>query len=541
MATKIYISYRAGHEEKLAKYIHHYFADNFGDDSVFFDPLIKTEQAFPSERSNAIRDADVVLVLIDKSWGIEALHDADDWIRIEIQQALLSEKLTIPVILGDMPLLQPEDLPLNLQNLLYEEELRVGDSKQIKHQLARLARRFQSGVRKKKVTIASRSNLIITLVGFFLVIASIGFLIFALASLLTPQNASSVSELPTLVLIPTSTPTSTITPTPIPTDTPTNTPTLTLTPTNTLIPTSTPTSTITPTPMPTNTTTPIPLRIRENGTHIVFSRGSQFSGPAYLYIRDLNTGEERQLTDLSAALSMWSPDGSEIVFVAMNPDTNIAEIYVINADGTNLRNLSQSPTGASYPAWSPDGRQIAFTTDSDGNSEIYVMNADGTNLRNVTQHGSDDYDASWSPDGSQLVFTSTRLDRVEIFIIDIDGTNLRNLSQTPDADEMSPSWSPDGTQILFGASRNDAGDIFLINADGSHMLNLTTTSDISDGFPSWSPDGTQIIFQSDRDAEQRGFDIGALEIYIMNRNGSNVRRLTNNNEDDWEADWRPAP
>lgn len=538
--TKIYISYRIGQEDKLAYYIHRYFVHKFGNVSVFFDPLIKADRAFPTERSHAIRDADLVLVLVDKSWEINTLRDGDDWVRMEIQQALLSEKLTIPVILGKRHLLQLDDLPLNLQSLLHEEQQCIGNNEHIKRQLHKLASRVQPSIRKKKVTTVSQSNLIITLIGFFLVIVSIGFIIFASGLFSQTESSPPVSNRPTLVILPTSTSTSTLTPIPS-TFTPTATLTPTLTLTSTLTPTPLPTKTLTPTPLPTDIPTPIPVQIRENGTQLVLTRGSEIE-EMYLYLLDLTTGEERQLTDISSGMVSWSPNGSQILFSTIGPDTNYPNIHVINADGSSLLNLSQDSDVADfYPVWSPDGMQISFTRDIDGNSDIYVMNADGTNLRNITQHESHDYDSAWSPDGTQLVFTSIRSDLADIFIVDADGSNLRNLTQTEDIYEMSPSWSPDGTQIVYEASENGWSDIILINEDGSNAINLTNTSDISDGFPSWSPDGMQIVFHSDRDAEQRGFDMGVLELYIMNRDGTNIRRITDNDEDDWEADWQAAP
>ena len=528
--TNIYISYRTGQEQKLANHIYHFFVSKFGDDSVFFDPVVNTLEAFPSERSNAIRDADVILVLIDKSWNLKALDNADDWIRIELQQALLLGKLTIPVLLGNLRLLQADDLPLNLQSLLDEEQHYIADEGQLNHLLEQLTDRFQVDTRKKKVATASRSNqVIIAIMGMLLLflILFVGFLAFI-----------SDSE-----VVATNTPTQTMTDTSVPTGTaiPAQAITITPEPSETPIPTRAPTETKVPTAtiMPTNTPF-ITREMPENGTQLLITRGSEFEG-TYLYLHDLSTGEERQLSDITGGAGEWSPDGTQILFASSGPDTNDTKIYIMNADGTNLREFIQNPEWDSYPAWSPDGSQIAFSTDRDGNSEIYVMNADGTNLRNITQHEAEDYDASWSADGTQLVFTSTRLERVEIFIINVDGTNLRNLSQTADADEMSPAWSPDGTHILYETSISGWSDIILSDVNGDEVINLTNTANSSDGFPSWSPDGTQILFHSDRASEQPGFDSGAFELYVMNRDGSDVRRLTNNDEDDWEADWQPAP
>ena len=121
---------------------------------------------------------------------------------------------------------------------------------------------------------------------------------------------------------------------------------------------------------------------------------------------------------------------------------------MINADGTNLQNLTNHPAYDWGPAWSPDGTKIAFASDRDGNVEIYVMNADGTNPRNLTNHPADDGELlwsrpAWSPDGMKIAFTSMRDGNAEIYVMAADGTNPRNLTHHPAQDDM-PAWSPLG-------------------------------------------------------------------------------------------------
>ena len=113
------------------------------------------------------------------------------------------------------------------------------------------------------------------------------------------------------------------------------------------------------------------------------------------------------MTD-AAGMNAWpaySPDGRKIAFGSSR--TGDFEIYVMNADGSDLHRLTRSPGLDVRPAWSPDGTRIAFTSNRDGNYEIYVMNADGSDPRNVTSHPARDDHPAWHPDG-RLLFVSDR-------------------------------------------------------------------------------------------------------------------------------------
>ena len=163
----------------------------------------------------------------------------------------------------------------------------------------------------------------------------------------------------------------------------------------------------------------------------------------------------------------------------------------------------------------PKKAQIAFTSSRDGNLEIYTMDADGRNVRNLTNHLSWDATPAWSPDGRRIVFASKRNGVLpDFYVMDANGKNVRQLTGFP-GDASEPAWSPDGQKIAFSSSHIDiAGiDIFVMNADGTDIRNLTNHPE-SDYAPAWSPDGQRIAFTSGRD--------GIVGIYVMDADGGNL-------------------
>jgi dipeptidyl aminopeptidase/acylaminoacyl peptidase len=182
-----------------------------------------------------------------------------------------------------------------------------------------------------------------------------------------------------------------------------------------------------------------------DGNQIAFR--SDRDGNAEIYVMNADGSNQTRLTnhfrdDFSPT---WSPDGTQIAFSSnRNGITGGIGIYVMDADGSNVhilvveyvpsisRNLSA--------AWSPDGTQIAFETNRDGNREIYVVDADGTGLTNLTNHSNNDFSPAWSPDGTQIAFHSGRDGNYEIFVMDADGSNPTNLTNHDSYDSF-PVWS----------------------------------------------------------------------------------------------------
>ncbi len=221
-----------------------------------------------------------------------------------------------------------------------------------------------------------------------------------------------------------------------------------------------------------------------------------------------------------------SPNGNQIAFVS-NRDGN-GEIYIMNANGTNQTRLTTNANEEYDPVFSPDGTKIAFVSDRDGNNELYLMNTDGTNQTRLTTNADDDYDPVFSPDSSKIAYTSSLGLNKEVFIMNADGTGQLNLSNSANWDD-SPAFSPDGTKVAYYRY----GDIYSVNTDGTGSTQLVSTPGATNYDPQYSPDGTRIVFTSFRDAG------GVPEIYIMNANGTNQTRLTNNASNDWYPVFSP--
>jgi Tol biopolymer transport system component/pimeloyl-ACP methyl ester carboxylesterase len=272
---------------------------------------------------------------------------------------------------------------------------------------------------------------------------------------------------------------------------------------------------------------------------IIFN--SNRDGNWEVYVMNADGSNQRNITQnpYMDGGAIWSPEGTEILFVS-DIDEN-REIYTMKANGENPINISRNSARETNPSWSPDGTQVLFSSNRDGNWEVYVMNADGSNQRNITQNQSFDSFPSWSPDGSRIAYLSARDFSSEIYTMKTNGDNQKRLTWDGPSDclmcnSYGFSWSPDGKRIAFrswGEEKETLSiykEIYTISFDGSNLAKLTENK-YYDGSPLWSPDGREIAFNSKRE--------GDIELYLMDNDGGNQFRLTNTPFQDVFFSWSP--
>ncbi len=211
----------------------------------------------------------------------------------------------------------------------------------------------------------------------------------------------------------------------------------------------------------------IPMSWSPDGRHIAYVTSSE-DGP-HLYVTPTDRPGAQRIgpADLYAFSPSWSPDGKQIAFRRVYGGAQPDEVWVIRPDGEGLVSLSNSVAVKDvFPgaAWAPDGTRLAFLGEgSSHNSDVYVINADGTGQRNVTNTPEDEQWANWSPDGTRLVF-SWFGDADGTFMIDANGSNRVALS-TGGHGISTSAWSPDGSRILGyrdAGLRNSASDGFVV-------------------------------------------------------------------------------
>lgn len=200
------------------------------------------------------------------------------------------------------------------------------------------------------------------------------------------------------------------------------------------------------------------------------------------------------------------------------------DLYSMNADGSNLIQLTDGMEAGVPPVWSPDGTKIAFDCCLPSRDSIYVMDPDGSNLAQVAQGSGEVGDPSWSPDSTRIAYSSFTDDQIRV--VGVDGSDDVELI----ADAGAPCWSPDGGRIAFISDRDGDLEIFTAASEGSDVRQLTNNRR-ADYEPVWSPDGRHLLFVSERDGNQ--------EIYVMDPDGSNQRDLSNAPEPDDFPSWSP--
>ncbi len=209
--------------------------------------------------------------------------------------------------------------------------------------------------------------------------------------------------------------------------------------------------------------------------------------------------------------------GTKQPVLIVSASTGNADIFVIDPETGNTRNLTSNPAADTMPAWSPAGNQIAFSSDRAGGVNLFVMDLAG-NVRQLTREkpGAQCTNAAWSPDGKRIAYHCRQGAASEVRSINVDGSEHKVLVK----DGWEPAWSPDGRRIAFGSSSGGQGfHLCVMDADGSHVRQLSPPAGNRLGLvqPAWSPDGRCIVYTD---------SAGSLELFIIDADGNNRRQLT---------------
>ena len=256
--------------------------------------------------------------------------------------------------------------------------------------------------------------------------------------------------------------------------------------------------------------------ISPDGKQVVFT--SDRDEGLNIYVKNIDGTGLMKLSDSGLnVMPNWSPDGKQIAFI--KKVNNNFEIHTMNSDGSNITPITQNNANSFAPKWSPDGRFIAYGSKKDVDTEIYVVTADGENEVKLTNNFVDDDRTEWSPDGRKIAYNSYEGNGTwNIYVMDIDN---REITKITSSDGSSPAWSPDGSTILFDHNKNDKWNIHSIDVKSGKESKFLLKENVNFANAEWSSDGEFVVFQSD--------ESGTNEIYIADKDGKNIRQLTESN------------
>jgi TolB protein len=237
-----------------------------------------------------------------------------------------------------------------------------------------------------------------------------------------------------------------------------------------------------------------------DGTKIAFD--SDLAGNVHIFSINADGSGLTQITSGSGfeGFPSWSPDATKIAVDGGDEDGLPQGIFIVDVATGALTPVTANPYGFfdTEPQYSPDGTQITFTRvkrfnpGRGGQTAVFVVNVDGSHLRQLTPWGMNAAESDWSPDGSKIALNDAddRIKTASIYVINPDGTGLTKLTHDTNAGSFRPCWSPAGDRIVF--TRISFGphggpfDLYTMNADGTNVTPLTQTPDFENQ-ADWGP------------------------------------------------------
>lgn len=244
-----------------------------------------------------------------------------------------------------------------------------------------------------------------------------------------------------------------------------------------------------------------------------------------IWLMDWDGANQRQITTHKtiSILPSWAPDNERMVYTSFLGGTS--NMWIVNRRGGGRIRLNTGLGLNTSATFSPVSNDIAFVGSVNGNPDIYLIRDDGSNLRRLTTSTSIESTPEWSPNGRQISFTSGRSGTPQIYVMDAEGTNVRRISYDGDWNDDA-TWSPDGEHIAYTSRVAGRFQIRVHNTVTGQSRIIAGQG--SNEQPTWSPDGKWLAFQSNR--------TGKWQVYRVRVDGTGLLQLTfegENREPDW--------
>jgi WD40 repeat protein len=266
---------------------------------------------------------------------------------------------------------------------------------------------------------------------------------------------------------------------------------------------------------------------------IAFERDD--NGSIDIYVIDPDGDNLVNLTNTPAANEIKpriSPDGKKISFIrqqsGLSPQPFIMSIYGGEPEAVTI--LPGSDVGICD--WSPDMEKLVTTSDVDGDHDVFIYNLISRELKQLTFNASSDWAPNWSPTGQWIAYQSNETGPFKIYLIHPDGSGKKQLIADPDMEEKWPTFSPDGDKLLiYGRSDVATWDLFVVDLDGTNLKRLMYTPEVNETLGCWSPAGDEILYV-------RRYGMSSRALYLIDPDGTDMRLFLDSQYNENTPHWR---